>query len=662
MATSVSYLAQALARHEQDFLPLVENHSGQTSQETATSPNPDAGRITIHGSVIAPDGKPVPGARVVVVSKPQPRPEARVLREPEHSDVLGSATADANGRFRIELPQVAGQRDGLTLFVGAKGWALTGKTLGDDIPSSDLMITIQPEGIIRGRIIDLQGQPISGVSLRVSRYHSLPFDKTDQAPSWPDPAKTDEQGRFTIPGLDPNTTIQLETSNDRHAPQSFKIEPRDAAKTGETTLTLAPAQLIEVRTTSAADGKPLSGVWVNVFANQGGRLSELSTGARSDARGLARIIPSTGEFFVITANPPVHEPYLDEQTFLQWPKGTTKQSVEVKLTRGLHVHGTVTEEGSGKPVAGAFVAYIQTMLNNPLFQRRRGQGSDSVTGPDGKFQIVVSAGPGHLLVRAATPDYLHVDAQSRVLGLLGPFNWLMYPDALARIDLKAGAAPVEVNLRLRRGVTVAGKVTGPDGAPVANAIVLGRTYRPYRMDSSPLTLINGNATRHPFMGYNGNPPKINVRAGQFEIPGCDPETPFTFYFFDRQHQLGATVELSGKSAQNGLVTVQLQKCGSATVRFKDAQGKPAAGSAVDALILVVSPGTDSPGAETNVADIAVQMSLDPERSKGLRSDADGRVTYVSLIPGATYRLRDRDFKAEAGNTIELPDLTLRPRR
>ena len=237
----------------------------------------------------------------------------------------------------------------------------------------------------------------------------------------------------------------------------------------------------------------------------------------------------------------------------------------------------------------------------------------------------------------------------------------MYPDALAHIDLKADAAPDEVKLRLRRGVTVAGRVIARDGAPVVDAIVLGRSYRPYSTISGPRASMNSSVHQIPFMPFTGGVPKIRVRDGRFEIPGCDPEKPYSFYFFDRQHQLGATVELTGKSAQNGPLTVQLVKCGAATVRYKDAQGKPVVNSAGDTLFLVMSPGTDLPGADSNLADLVYYMTLDPERARGLRSDIDGRVTFVSLIPGATYRLRNHDFTAESGKTIELPDLTL-PRR
>ena len=254
--------------------------------------------------------------------------------------------------------------------------------------------------------------------MRLSRYHSLPFASPGEALSWPGPATTDREGRFTIPGLDPNTTIQLDASDDRHAAQSFKIDPRDAAKTGEQILTLAPARVVEVRTISAADGKPLAGVWVNVLATRNS--SHLATGARTDGQGLARFLRATGESFVITADPPVSEPYLDEETRLDGLKGNLTRTVEVKLSRGLRVHGSIVEEASGAPVAGALVAYFQWRRNNPALRPGQSQRREAVTGLDGKFQIVVPAGPGHLLVRAASPDYLHGLTKRQDLGMINP--------------------------------------------------------------------------------------------------------------------------------------------------------------------------------------------------------------------------------------------------
>jgi hypothetical protein len=226
----------------------------------------------------------------------------------------------------------------------------------------------------------------------------------------------------------------------------------------------------------------------------------------------------------------------------------------------------------------------------------------------------------------------------------------LYPDALAHLDIKPDAASPDIELRLRRGVTVAGRVIGPDGAPIAKAFAMGRTYTPF------------NENRFAFMHFNGGGPRLEVRDGRFEIPGCDPEKPSTFHFLDVKDQLGATVEISGKSAATGPVMVQLQPCGSARVRLKDAEGKPLANHPADEfpgnLILIITPGADFGAMDKTNADMEFQVNLDPERNRNLRTGPDGRATFVSLIPGARYRFRGHEFIAEAGKTIDLPDITV----
>ena len=657
LVASAGYLTRALARNDEPNPSLPAIPPGQASTQQTASPGPDTDRITIHGRVLVPDGKPVAGARIAVVAMPPPLPQTRLLREPERYEVFGSATADADGRFRVDFPRIAADLGGLTLVVGATGWALTGKSLRDDLPSSPLTITMEPEQILRGRIFDLQGQPIAGVTVSVSGYDTLPFDSDGQAPAWPSPASTDDQGRFTLRGLGRSSMITIEASSDRYARQTSRINPADEPKTGELSLSLSPAQVIEVRTTRADTGKPLPGVWVNVLALRRRTPSERANGVRANEQGRARVVPAAGDSFSITAYPPTNEPYLDARASVTWPKGAVTQSIELKFNRGVFVPGTITEAASGKPVAGALVQYARTTMNNPLLQRGGLPHSEAVSDPEGKFRIVVPAGPGHLLVRAATPDYLHITATNEELGIRSLPNALMYPDALAHIDIKPGRAPDHVKLQLRRGVTLAGRVIGPDGLPITSAIALGRTYIPYKVAGTPFTFFTGNA------------PQIKVRDGRCEIPGCDPEKPYTFHFLDREHQLGATVQLSGKSARNGLVTIQLEKCCTAKVRYKDPQGKPIAGHLGDQLKLIITPGADLNAPPDQImADMLYQSNLDFERLRRLRTDADGRITWTSLIPGAKYRLRSHafdplrspyfDFTAEAGKTIDLPDVTL----
>ena len=650
-ATSAGYLTWALARNDEpDLSPAGVRTANTTTQEVAPA-RLDPDRIVVTGRALAPDGKPVPAARVAVVAllQPQPHPSGESQPErPQRYQVLGSARADADGRYRVDFPRTAVDRDGLALVVGATGWAFTGKKLDPDPASPDQSITVDPEHVVRGRIFDLQGQPIAGVSVRVSNYQTLPYDADGDAPPWPAPAASDEHGRFALRGLGRSATLTLEVSSDRHAPQTLRIDPGDLAKTGELTVSLSPAQVIEIRTTHADDGKPGAGAWVSVLSRRSGQRGLQTTSGRTNDQGLSRIIPSFGDTFTIYAIPPAGEPYLNQRTEINLPKGALRQSVELKLKRGVVVRGMIAEDASGSPVAGALVTYIQTRRNNTLYDRGLvGTRSDTVTGAEGKFQIVVPAGPGHLLVRAATPDYLHRTTTNPELGVSGQPEWLMYPDALAHIDVKPGETPEEVTMRLRRGVTVTGRLIGPDGESVARAIALGKSYAPYPPTGVPFTL-----------GW-GNVPQMKFRDGRFEIPGCDPDKPYSFYFLDREHGLGAMVELSGKSARNGPVTVRLQKCGVARVRYTGPEGKPIAGHRPDQVILIITPGTDTPQQGKTMADMQYQENLVAPRSRELHTDADGRITVVSLIPGATYRFRGQEFTALAGKTIDLPDVTVR---
>ena len=96
------------------------------------------------------------------------------------------------------------------------------------------------------------------------------------------------------------------------------------------------------------------------------------------------------------------------------------QSIELKFSRGVFVPGTITEAVSGKPAAGALVQYAQTTKNNPLLQRGGLPHSEAVSDSAGKFQIVVPAGPGHLLVRAANSRLSALHRDERGAGNSNP--------------------------------------------------------------------------------------------------------------------------------------------------------------------------------------------------------------------------------------------------
>src|SRR5260370_6150844 len=214
-----------------------------------------------------------------------------------------------------------------------------------------------------------------------------------------------------------------------------------------------------------------------------------------------------------------------------------RQELDVSIPVGVIVRGRVTEARSGKPVAGARVQYRQRLTNNPSARKdsyslflEEGQImrpvstlETAISGADGRFQLAVSAGPGHLFVLAATLDYVPVATTLRELDGGKPGSMRYYPHAVVALEVKSGAEAPEVKAELRRGVTLRGRVVGPDGKPAAKFIVLCREYIP-----------------SGFHQWNGFTNWLAGRDGKFELPGRDPDKAVTAYFFAREHQRGAT--------------------------------------------------------------------------------------------------------------------------
>src|SRR5207244_3431866 len=130
-----------------------------------------------------------------------------------------------------------------------------------------------------------------------------------------------------------------------------------------------------------------------------------------------------------------------------------------------------------------------------------------------------------------------------------------YPDALVPFDFKRGVTVKEVAVRLRRGVTIRGRLLGPGGKPPRAALLLCwnqvQQYTPQWFGAA-----------------------VHVADGQFELRGCDPKRTYTVYFLDPRNEHGATVRLSAKTAGGKPLIVRLAPCGSAEARFVDKEGKP----------------------------------------------------------------------------------------
>jgi hypothetical protein len=232
-----------------------------------------------------------------------------------------------------------------------------------------------------------------------------------------------------------------------------------------------------------------------------------------------------------------------------------------------------------------------------------------------------------------------------------------YAHDIVAYEVKAGDMSHEIKATLRRGTTVKGRVLGPEGQTVADAVTLTR---------QPIDPLNLTWQGHGF---------AHARNGHFELSGFDPAKPSPVYFFDSDHDWGAAVEFSGKQASNEL-SVRLQPCGKAVARFVGADGKPIARlHAWPYFHLLMTPGSVQGGpvdrGDQLQADLANPRSFDTKQyGNDLITDADGRVSMPALIPGVTYRISDwstvnvqekgvqlrRDFTVKPGETLDLGDI------
>jgi hypothetical protein len=301
----------------------------------------------------------------------------------------------------------------------------------------------------------------------------------------------------------------------------------------------------------------------------------MSWQTRTDDEGRYTLNPFPGDSFYLTVFPP------DGQPYLPWKKGLSftqaaRLETDVELERGVLARGRVAEKPSGRPVAEALVVYRRRdpqSLGSRPWDWIHGVLETTVTGADGSFELAVPAGTGALYVIGGTHDYVHVETSVGEREYGRPSLIHNYPDAIVPLDLKPGSEPGVVTAMLRRGATLRARVLGPDGKPAARFIALSKSYIPTGIELFQAA-------------WN----TLHCRDGVLILPGCDPEKGGTVYLYDREHALGATVDFDGAQVTGPPLTVMLQPCGNAKVRYVDGQGKPVV-SYQPWLLVALTPGT-----------------------------------------------------------------------
>ena len=674
VATGAGYVDPAPAR-------LAEKHELHqiTAQPEIANPEPAPGRMLIVGRVLNAAGTPVPNAAVTFYASLKWSGRGDGLAQISPS-ALGDAGSDASGGFRLDAPRTASSRH---YQVGAvavapgygAGWVQLDPDAGQ--PAAD--ITLRPEQVIQGRLFDVQGRPAQGVDVSVESMGTIVAGNQDMTlgesegpyffrvqpgdlSAWPPPSKSDADGRFTIRGAGRNIRVGLVIDDPRFARQRTHVDTDGSSETKNVTMAVEPARIITGRVTYAGTGKPAPHAVVGISIQGDDGSSAWAGDIETDAHGRFRANPGSGHRYLFSAFPPEREPYLNVQKNLEWPRGAIEHSLDLVLPRGILVRGRVTEEGSGKPIAGARVGY----LSNPDRDPQTGAwNTRAATASDGSFQLGVMPARGYLSILGPGEDYVLQEIGQRMALTGQPGGRRIYAHAFHKLDLKSGSPSQEVAITLRPSTTVKGHVVGPDGQPVRNALVISRVI----LQPTWIAWLFWTAAY-----------RDAVRDGCFAVHGLAPDTEVPVYFLDARHNLGATAFLSGRSAAGGAVTVRLQPCGAARARLVDSAGKPVPRSrdtyGSHMTMMVVSPGPhrlsqDKTGADRLAADQDFVARFDPiHYRKGLVSDDQGQLSLPALIPGAVYRIYDntkgddsepqlrKEFTVKPAETVDLGDIRI----
>lgn len=543
---------------------------------------------------------------------------------------------------------------------------------------------------ITGRILDLEGNPVAGVKVRVTgitrpkggdlspwieaiRRGAPPWvayehvEKEEDATKVPKGfVETDRDGRFRLGGITAECWVRVTIEGPTIAFATLevvtrKMEPFKASGFKNTfgpgvqtihgadfTYTAAPGRAIEGVVRDAKTKQPMRdvGVWGYGFAGSN-FIGVNNPNTRTDSAGRFRLegMPK-GRDNQLLIVPNDEQPYFMQEFKVPDPAGLGPVAVEVVLHRGIFIEGKVTEKGTGKPVPGAFMHYFP-FLDNPFAQQtpefRRGGNTDGAghqdrykSKADGSYRLVGL--PGRAIVGAV--DYSG-KAYRRGAG----------SESINGMN-KNGHFPVWNNpVPPGRYFPTSMKEIHPDAKAEAvhldiemdpGAKVGLRVVDPQGKPVEGVTAI-GRADR-------GRQDRQPQSASTFDVEGLGPGEDRTVVLQHEARKLGRVIQVKPGDDARERVLVKLEPAATITGRVVDADGQPVPGALVGTQ---PQPGGDfSP------------------RLPEIVSGKDGRFTFANLPVGCQYGLFarsgasyvetkfafKRDINVRAGETTDIGDL------
>jgi RNA polymerase sigma factor (sigma-70 family) len=605
--------------------------------------------VTFNARVLGPDGQPFAGAEAMLGWwQPFGREWFPWIVPPFQPK--GGTTSGADGRLRIKMTKaeifaaVDTPRDQpwrfFQLVVCAKEYAPGFVTL--EPGQKDVTIRLTRNVAATGLVLDLQGRPVPGASVRVDHMkEGQEGQRILFMNSWPGlPAKftTDKDGRFTLTGIGSERRVLLHINGPtiEHKLVEITTPPENEKVKGDSVkLFLGPTKPIHGTVRDKATGKPLAGVEVygDREAHRGG------IRAVTDEKGRYALIglPKAGSW-ELESFPPGGQPYLAAHQVVTDSEGLKPIGADFALRTGVRVRLKVIDKVTREPVRG--VVRYSPLLGNPLHSEARRPASNWASASfhlpdqDHGYNFVAFPGPGIIYAWVGGPTYLpaslSLDPADEKNGYTMrdgkdplALGWLAIFEGYRIIDPKPMDGVLPVEIELDPGRTLKGSLKAPDGKPVTGAIAYGLSHNPkYER------------------GHSSAPGEQTLKSETFTATGLHPKSPRTLSFVHPDRRLVGQVVVRGNEPKD--VSVSLQPWAGVAGRLIDAEGKPLAGVGVH----VRYPAQPAPGIRSAVP--------------APTTDAEGRFRMEGLTPGVKFSVNlagqtDAKLSAEA-----LKELTARP--
>jgi RNA polymerase sigma factor (sigma-70 family) len=319
-----------------------------------------------------------------------------------------------------------------------------------------------------------------------------------------------------------------------------------------------------------ATGKPLAGVSVEVVYNRWCKTVTDKEG-RYELRGVAK-----WPRYDLAVKPADGQLYFHRKVELTDTPGLDALTADIGMVQGgVTVRGKVTDKATGKPIAKARVDYHPLYPNLNLVRVLPGHWephSATTTGPDGSYALTVFPGAGVIGVigpkrEAYMPacvtlkerkdffkvplavdrdeDYLRLAVGENVVG--SPLSVVAY-NALVLLEPGEKEETLVKDVALEAPQELKIRVVDPDGQPLKGVRVRG------------------------LLRYN----EEILQGAEFTVRGINPKANRQLVFYHKDKNLGFFLkELRGGASEP--LTIKLQACGSVSGRLVDQDKEPLAG-------------------------------------------------------------------------------------